>query len=159
MDRKELITIIRVLLLVVAFFLIIAIIAAIQGYDDYHTRMHGTPTWGRVVNNNVHLMHSGLYSRIEYEVDSTTYCVYIPQLSPIRLMDSVLVYYDTTCPKHAIVPMRSPKNSDSAFFLSEKRLTKSRWEDAYEKYQRQLELDRQAHRERKLFYDHFCKDD
>ena len=157
MVRKELITIIRAILLVIAFYLLFSIIGVVSKYTDYHTRMHSLPIWGIV--RDYRPARYGYDVVIEYTVEGSSYTLYTQSLATGHLMDSVIVYYDTTCPKRAFVPMRSPKNPHSAFYLSDKRLVQRRWEEAYDKYQRQLELDRQAHRERKHFYDCWCKDD
>lgn len=146
-------------MITIGVWTMLIVIISISNYRNYHAKMHSIPTWGVVINNNDKVgRHRG--SRIEYSIGTTKY-----QLSPHQpiskryLGDSLIIYYDTTRIQEAFIPKRNPKDLETAFFMSERRIIPSRWERDYEKFQNNLEKERKAHRDRKHFYDYWCKDD
>ncbi len=148
--KKETITYVFLLLLVICFLLWTYCRGS---YLYYHVRIHGIPTWGKVVNVKEYIAHH-YSSKIEYRArDSIIYTHYSGPMAPMRLGDSVIVYYDTTRYKESFVPLRNKRDIETAFFLSEKRLIPFYWEKNYQNFQEQLAIMRKEHKERKHWYD------
>ena len=133
-----------------------------SNYRSYHTEMHGAPVWGRIIrvdapqigkNGNVHL------SEVEYRIGNDTFLSYTGELPKLYLNDSLIVIYDTTDVRQSFVILRNPHDAKSAFFKSQKDYMPLRWQQDYDKRFMELEKKRVAHRERKHFYDRFCRDD
>ena len=118
-----------------------------SNYRLYHTEMHGAPVWGRIL-------------RVD---EPTGYMGDIPnskgELHKRYLNDSLIVIYDTTNVRQSFVLLRSPHDPKSAFFKSQKDYMPLKWQQDYDKCLLELEKKRVAHRERKHFYDRFCRDD
>ena len=82
------------------------------------------------------------------------------EMAPKRyLNDSLIVIYDTTDVRQSFVLLRNPKDAKTAFFKSKKDYMPLRWQQDYDKRLLELEKKRVAHRERKHFYDQFCRND
>ena len=133
-----------------------------SNYRLYHTEMHGVPVWGRIIrvdapqigkNGNIHL------SEVEYSIGIDSFLCYTGELPKLYLNDSLIVIYDTTDVRQSFVLLRSPHDAKSAFFKSQKDYMPLRWQQDYDKRLEVLEKKRVAHRERKHFYDRFCRDD
>ena len=133
-----------------------------SNYRSYHTEMHGAPVWGRIIrvdapqigkNGNVHL------SEVEYRIGNDTFLSYTGELPKRYLNDSLIVIYDTTDVRRSFVLLRNPKDAKTAFFKSQKDYMPLRWQQDYDKRLLELEKKRVAHRERKHFYDQFCRND
>ena len=156
-DITEIICLAIVLLMVV--FIVLAILR--QNYQDYHAEMHGAPVWGRIVRVDDHVGYMGdnTVSNVEYIIGNESFFCETGELPKQYLSDSVIVFYDTTNVKKAFVLLRNPKDAKTAFFKSQKDYMPLRWQQDYDKCLLELEKKRVAHRERKHFYDRFCRDD
>lgn len=146
-------------ILVCILFVVVVILGSrIDGYYQYHAKMHGAFTWGVVVEVNKYVGKSH-HAIICYEIEDQEYSCYSLPISIVHLKDSVLVIYDTTRAKRSFVPSRNPIDPETAFFKSEQRFLGEKWHKNLEQYQHQLAEERAAHRRREHFYDYFCKDD
>lgn len=124
--------------------------------------MHGAPVWGRIIrvdapkigkNGNVH------NCEVEYRIGDESFLSYTGELDKRYLNDSLIVIYDTTNVCQSFVLLRNPKDAKSAFLKSQKDYMPIRWQQDYDKRLLELEKKRVAHRERKHFYDRFCRDE
>ncbi|MBR5632168.1 MAG: hypothetical protein IKW82_11050 [Bacteroidales bacterium] len=131
-------------------------------YRTYHAEMHGAPVWGRIIrvdaptigkNGNIH------DCEVEYSIGNDSFLIYTGELPKRYLNDSLIVIYDTTDVRRSFVLLRNPKDAKTAFFKSQKDYMPLRWQQDYDKRLLELEKKRVAHRERKHFYDRFCRDD
>ena len=156
-DSFEVIILVLVLLSVV--YLVFAIFR--QDYQDYHAEMHGAPVWGRILRVDAPTGRSGAtpLCEVEYRIGDESFLCYTGKLPKLYQNDSLIVIYDTTNVKKAIVLLRNPKDAKTAFFKSKKDYMPLRWQQDYDKRLLELEKKRVAHRERKHFYDRFCRDD
>ena len=133
-----------------------------SNYRHYHAEMHGAPVWGRIVrvdaptigkNGNIR------DSEIEYTIGDESFLCHTGELHKRYTNDSLIVIYDTTNARRSFVLLRNPKDAKSAFFKSQKDYMPLKWQQDYDKRLLELEKKRVAHRERKHFYDRFCRDD
>ena len=132
-----------------------------QDYQDYHAEMHGAPVWGRIlrVDEPTGYMGDIPNSKVEYTIGDESFLSYTGELPKRYLNDSLIVIYDTTDVRRSFVLLRNPKDAKTAFFKSQKDYMPLRWQQDYDKRFLELEKKRVAHRERKHFYDRFCRDD
>ena len=132
-----------------------------SNYRLYHTEMHGAPVWGRIlrVDEPTGYMGDIPNSKVEYTIGDESFLSYTGELPKRYLNDSLIVIYDTTDVRLSFVLLRSPKDAKSAFFKSQKDYMPLRWQQDYDKRLLELEKKRVAHREKKHFYDRFCRDD
>lgn len=131
-------------------------------YQFYHTEMHGAPVWGRIVRVDAPTIGKNGNIRdcvVEYRIGDESFLSYTGELHKRYLNDSLIVIYDTTNVRHSFVLLRSPNDAKSAFFKSQKDYMPLKWQQDYDKCLLELEKKRVAHRERKHFYDRFCRDD
>jgi hypothetical protein len=132
-----------------------------QDYQDYHVEMHGAPVWGRIIRVDEPTGYMGDIpnSKVEYTIGDESFLSYTGELPKRYLNDSLIVIYDTTDVRRSFVLLRNPKDAKTAFFKSQKDYMPLRWQQDYDKRFLELEKKRVAHRERKHFYDRFCRDD
>ena len=131
-------------------------------YRRYHAEMHGAPIWGKIIRVDVPTIgknRNSHDSEVEYRIGNESFLIYTGELPKRYLNDSLIVIYDTTDVRQSFVILRSPHDAKSAFFKSQKDYMPLRWQQDYDKRLLELEKKRAAHRERKHFYDRFCRDD
>ena len=149
------------LVLVILSILFVAFKIQQSNYRRYHAEMHGAPVWGRIVRVDEptgYMGHTPL-CKIEYTFGDESFSCYTGKLHKRYSNDSLIVIYDTTDVRQSFVLLRSPKDAKSAFFKSQKDYMPLKWQQDYDKCLLELEKKRVAHRERKHFYDRFCRDD
>ena len=132
-----------------------------SNYRHYHAEMHGAPVWGKIIRVDEptgRMGHTPL-CKIEYTFGDESFSCYTGKLHKRYSNDSLIVIYDTTDVRQSFVLLRSPKDAKSAFFKSQKDYMPLKWQQDYDKRLIELEKKRVAHRERKHFYDRFCRDD
>ena len=132
-----------------------------SNYRHYHAEMHGAPVWGRIVRVDKPPARPGYPPRckVEYTIGDESFSCYTGKLHKRYSNDSLIVIYDTTDVRQSFVLLRSPHDPKSAFFKSQKDYMPLKWQQDYDKCLLELEKKRVAHRERKHFYDRFCRDD
>lgn len=132
-----------------------------SNYQDYHVEMHGAPVWGRIIRVDAPTGYLGdtPLCEVEYRIGEETFMCYTGELPKQYQNDSLIVIYDTTNMRKALVLLSNPKDAKTAFFKSKKDYMPLKWQQDYEKRILELEKKRAAHRERKHFYDRFCRDD
>lgn len=132
-----------------------------SNYQDYHVEMHGAPVWGKIIRVDAPTGYMGdtPLCEVEYRIGDESFLCYTGELPRQYQNDSLIVIYDTTNVKKAIVLLRNPKDAKTAFFKSKKDYMPIRWQQDYDKCLQELEKKRLAHREKKSFYDRFCQDD
>ena len=132
-----------------------------SNYRHYHAELHGAPVWGKIIRVDEptgRMGHTPL-CKIEYTFGDESFSCYTGKLHKRYSNDSLIVIYDTTDVRQSFVLLRSPKDATSAFFKSQKDYMPLKWQQDYDKCLLELEKKRVAHRERKHFYDRFCRDD
>ena len=132
-----------------------------SNYQDYHAEMHGTPVWGRIicVDEPTGYLGDTPLCKVEYIIGDKSFFCYTGELPQQYQNDSLIVIYDTTNERKAIVLLRNSKDAKTAFFKSQKDYMPHRWQQDYDKRLLELEKKRVAHREKKHLYDRFCRDD
>ena len=132
-----------------------------SNYRIYHAEMHGAPVWGRIirVDEPTGFMGDHPLCKVEYTIGNESFFCHTGELPDRYLSDSLIVIYDTTDVRQSFVLLRSPHDAKSAFFKSQKDYMPLRWQQDYDKRLLELGKKRVAHRERKHFYDRFCRDD
>ena len=130
-------------------------------YRRYHAEMHGAPVWGRIVRVDDPTGHNGdiPLCKVEYTIGNESFLCYTGKLPKQYQNDSLIVIYDTTNVRESFVLLKNPKDPKTAFFKSKKNYMPLRWQQDYDKRLLELEKKRVAHRERKHFYDQFCRND
>ena len=149
------------LVLVILSALFVAFKILQTNYRLYHSEMHGVPVWGKIirVDEPTGYMGNTPLCKIEYTIGDESFSCYTGKLHKRYSNDSLIVIYDTTDVRQSFVLLRSPKDAKSAFFKSQKDYMPLKWQQDYDKCLSELEKKRVAHRERKHFYDRFCRDD
>ena len=149
------------LVLVILSALFVAFKILQTNYRLYHSEMHGVPVWGRIVRVDEPAARPGYPPRckVEYTIGDESFLCYTGELHKRYSNDSLIVIYDTTNVRHSFVLLRSPHDAKSAFFKSQKDYMPLKWQQDYDKCLLELEKKRVAHRERRHFYDRFCRDD
>lgn len=151
----------QVILLVSFFICLIPLLILVDSYKDYHAKMHGVPTWGRIIAVDKCAVARGPSNRCEYEysVNGAMYTKYALNLPKRFIGDSIIVIYDTTNAKRAFPLCNDPSDMKTAFFKSKKDYMPLKWQQNYDQCLSILERKRKAHRAREHIYDYFCKDD
>ena len=149
------------LVLVILSILFVTFKILQSNYRRYHAEMHGVPVWGKIIRVDEptgRMGHTPL-CKVEYTIGDESFLCYTGELHERYTNDSLIVIYDTTNVRQSFVLLRSPKDAKSAFFKSQKDYMPLKWQQDYDKCLLELEKKRVAHRERKHFYDRFCRDD
>ena len=149
------------LVLAILFALFCAFMILQTNNRRYHAEMHGAPVWGRIVRVDEPPARSGYPPRckVEYTIGDESFLCYTGELHKRYTNDSLIVIYDTTNARRSFVLLRNPKDAKSAFFKSQKDYMPLKWQQDYDKRLLELEKKRVAHREKRRFFDRFCRDD